>query len=109
VTQANCKIAKYFESRGRYDEAEALSKQVIEDSEKNFGTNHPDTLRSVNVFANIYLSQGRYDEAEVLHVRALEGRKKFLGNNDTYTLKSASNPASVRSSQGRYDGFLHER
>jgi tetratricopeptide (TPR) repeat protein len=95
VTQANVWLTRYFESRGRYDEAEALCKRVLEGMEKHLGNEHPDTLISMNNLANVYRSQGRYDEAEEHHKGALKGRKKHLGNDHPVTLSSMNNLASV--------------
>jgi tetratricopeptide (TPR) repeat protein len=59
VARANVQIARYFESRGRYDEADELYKRALEGMEKLLGNDHPDTLSSRNNLAIIYWLQGR--------------------------------------------------
>jgi tetratricopeptide (TPR) repeat protein len=104
VSQANVQIARYFESRGRYGEAEELCEQALEELQKHLGNDHSRTLWStMNSLANIYWSQGRYDEAEELYKRALEAREKHLGSDHSDTLVSMSNLALVYWSRGRFD------
>jgi tetratricopeptide (TPR) repeat protein len=102
LTQAIIKIAKYFQKRGRYDEAEALSMEVFEEMEKHRGADHPNTFSSMNDLASVFQLQGRYGEAEAMHKRAVEGLEKHLGTNHLETLLSVNNLACVYEAQGRY-------
>jgi tetratricopeptide (TPR) repeat protein len=104
VIRVNSQIAKYLSSRGRYDEAETMYKEVLEASEKQLGTDHPDTLTAMNNLARAYASQGRYDDAESLHKQALDGREKRLGAAHPDKLRSMNDLALVYSSRGRHDG-----
>ena len=52
------------------------------------GTDHPDTLRSVNNLGVLLQKQGKLEEAEVLSRRVLEGCERVLGvehRNTVYT------------------------
>jgi tetratricopeptide (TPR) repeat protein len=111
LIKANAAIAKYLKKRGRYSEAEVLSKEVLKSYETEFGCEHPGTFMSINNLALVYKSQGRYGDAEELHKKALAGREKYLGADHLDTLQSVNNLALVYESLGRYDDAeaLHKR
>ena len=54
-------------------EAEPLEKQVLADTERILGRDHPDTIARINNLARLYDTQGRYDRAEPLFKQALDG------------------------------------
>ena len=60
-----------------------------------FGSQHPDTLRSINNLALFYKSQGRYGEAEPLYQQALVESEQVLGLEHPYTLRSVNNLAGL--------------
>jgi CHAT domain-containing protein/tetratricopeptide (TPR) repeat protein len=66
------------------------------------GTEHPDTLQSVNNLAALYQTQGRYAEAEPLFRRTLSVLERVFGAEHPNTLQSANNLAGLCVSQGRY-------
>jgi len=103
LSQANVRIARYMEYRGRYDEAVALLRRALSGYEKDLGEDHPDTLLSMDRLGCVYWRQGRYDDAVILHQRALAGREKNLGADHLDTLTSVTDLAHVYKSQGRYD------
>ena len=72
-------FASYYQSSGRYDDAEKLYKRALAGREEQLGPDHPDTLRTVQNLANVYSDKGRYDDAEELYKRALAGREEKLG------------------------------
>src|SRR5438876_1000052 len=99
---ANCRIAGYLWSRGRYNDAEALLKQVLSSQEKQLGTEHVSTLTTKHNLAVVYYSQGRYSDAELLYKQVLLSQEKQLGPEHVSTLTTKNNLAGVYESQGRY-------
>ncbi|KIM89575.1 hypothetical protein PILCRDRAFT_1920 [Piloderma croceum F 1598] len=95
-------ISQYLWSRGRYSEAETLSRRALAGTEILLGPQHLGTLRAVHQLAIVYDSQGRYKEAETLYGRVLKGRQKLLGSKHMDTLGTVHNLASTYQSQGRY-------
>ena len=59
------------------------------------GPDHPDTLRSVNNLALLYIDERRYVEAEPLSKRLLEARERVLGKDHPDTLTSVNNLAGL--------------
>jgi tetratricopeptide (TPR) repeat protein len=62
--------------------------EILETQKRVLGTEHPDTLNSMNLVANEYLSQGKFTEAATLHAQLLEVRKRVLGPEHRDTLES---------------------
>jgi tetratricopeptide (TPR) repeat protein len=87
---------------GDYIDAEALHREVLKVKEKTRGSDHLETLHSVNNLANDVEVQGRHSEAEELHWRALEGREARLGQDHPDTLDSVNNLAIALYEQGRH-------
>jgi CHAT domain-containing protein len=56
-------LGKFFESQGRYSDAEPLFKRSLAIYEKALGPNHPDAASSMNNLARIYYRWGRYADA----------------------------------------------
>ncbi|KAF7986455.1 hypothetical protein HWV62_31227 [Athelia sp. TMB] len=98
-------IGIYFQSRGRYDEAELLLNRVLLQRENSarLGEEHLDTLTTVDTLADVYSDHGKYDKAEELYERALAGRKKQLGENHPDTLTTLNKLAYLRYLQGKDD------
>ena len=76
-------------------------KRALEARERVLGSEHPDTLVSVNDLAVLYQTEKRYAEAEPLFKRALEARERVLGAENPTTLQSVSNLASLYDAEGR--------
>jgi tetratricopeptide (TPR) repeat protein len=90
-------------AQGKYDEAERLHRRALEGREREFGAQHPDTLRGVSNMAVVLQYQGEYDKAEELNRRVLEGWEKDLGAEHPDTLISVSNLALVLRYRGKYE------
>jgi len=56
----------YYESQGRYEEAEPLYRDALAMGQRLLGEAHPAVANSLNNLAGLYESQGRYEEAEPL-------------------------------------------
>ncbi|KAF7972002.1 hypothetical protein HWV62_19285 [Athelia sp. TMB] len=98
-------IARYFQKRGRYSEAETLLIRVLAQREAVYGlgVDHLDTLTTVHYLARLCIDQGQYDQADAFYARALTGRKKQLGIDHLDTLMTMHDLALLRFRQGQYD------
>src|SRR5262249_51895947 len=65
--------------RVRYVEAELLLRRALTGRESILGSEHPDTIQSMNSLAALYQTLGRYEEAQLLLQRVLEIRERVLG------------------------------
>ncbi|KAL4985444.1 hypothetical protein BDW68DRAFT_144681 [Aspergillus falconensis] len=102
-TNLSRRIADCLASDGRFHEAEALYKELLEISKAALGAEHPDTLASMANLASTYRNQGRWNEAEKLEVEVLEISKAVLGAEHPDTLTSMANLASTYREQGRWN------
>ena len=75
---------------------------MIEISQRILGTEHPDTLKSMNNLALTYWSQGRQPEAEEMMAQVLKIRKRTLGTEHPDTLASMNN-ISIIQKGGQYN------
>jgi CHAT domain-containing protein/tetratricopeptide (TPR) repeat protein len=98
----NSGMARLIED-GRYEEALPIAALVLGYAESILGTDHPDTLVSVDQLADLYRFLGRHDEAEGLYRRVLASRERMLGTDHLDTLRSLTDLAHVYSSQDRYN------
>jgi TolA-binding protein len=72
----------------KYDEAEPLFRQSIQQREKVLGTEHRDTLDSQYWLAKTLYRQQKYDEVEQLFRQLVQQREKLLGPKHKDTLNS---------------------
>jgi serine/threonine protein kinase/Tfp pilus assembly protein PilF len=79
-------VASAFFAQGRYSEAEALHRQVLEARRRVLGEEHPSTLESMRSLAVVFSGQARHSEAEALHRQALESQQRILGEEHPDTL-----------------------
>jgi tetratricopeptide (TPR) repeat protein len=92
----------YYNSQGRYEEAEPLYLDALAMMKRLLGEAHPDVATSLNNLAGLYESQGRYKEAEPLLLEALTMRKQLLGEAHPAVASSLFNLGALRYNQGRY-------
>ena len=93
----------YFYQRGQFGGAEPLWKRRLAICEQVLGTEHPDTLSTLNNLAGLYYKQGIYEEAEPLIQRALSTRDRVLGPEHLDTLQSVHSLAILYTDQGIYE------
>jgi len=96
-------LGYYFYQRGQYREAEALWKRRLAKCEQVLGSEHPNTLGSLNNLALLYRALGKYEQAEPLYQRALETYEQVLGPEHPNTLSTINNLANLYSDQGKYE------
>jgi tetratricopeptide (TPR) repeat protein len=65
--------------QGKYAEAEAMHRQMLQLKETVLGKDHPDTLRSINNLAESLRQQGKYAEAEAMNRQTLQRQRRCLG------------------------------
>ena len=95
-------VAKCLYSDGRYDQAGALFKEVLEKKSKRLKNDDEEMLDSMGWMASTYQKQGRWIEAENLDVQLMETRKTVLGPRHPSTLTSMSDLACTYRKQGRW-------
>ena len=82
-------FANTLRDQGKYAEAEAEYKQVIEAEENVLGFEHRDTLNACYNLAYQLGQQGKRDQAKALAERAAKSAAEVLGVNDPYTREYA--------------------
>jgi serine/threonine protein kinase len=82
-------LANTLRYQGKYAEAEAEYKQVIQTEEKVLGPEHRDTLNACYNFAYQLALQGKRDQAKALAERAAKSAAKVLDGNDPNTREYA--------------------
>ena len=94
-------IAYAYLSAGRITEAVALLEQVLTNSTRILGQDHPHTLVSRNNLAGAYRKAGRITEAITLYEKVLTDSTRILGQDHPHTLVSRNNLAGAYLSAGR--------
>ena len=94
-------IASAYHAAGRLIEAITLNQQVLPDSIRVLGEDHPNTVTSRNNLAYAYESAGRLTEAITLYEQVLTDRIRILGEDHPNTLTSRNNLAGAYESAGR--------
>ncbi len=95
------RLALFYESQGRYDEAERTYKQTLAIWERT-APSAPAAARAVTDLAHLYHGQGRYSEAEPLYRRALPMAEKAFGPTHRNVDVIRILLASLSEQQGRY-------
>jgi tetratricopeptide (TPR) repeat protein len=86
----------------KYEQAEPLLKQVLEQRKAALGADHVDTLQSYLDLALLYKKQGVYDRAEPLCREAAERASARLGPAHPRTQRYVRELADCYERQGRY-------
>ena len=73
-------------AQGQYGEAEDVERQILQSAERVLGSDHPNTLSSMNNLAQMLQAEGDLAGTERLYRLALEGRKRVLGADHPDTL-----------------------
>jgi serine/threonine-protein kinase len=73
---------------GEYDEARSLLQQAVRQRTRLYGTNHPETLASLNAFALLERDEGHYTTADTLLERVVAGRQALRGTTDSTVVQS---------------------
>ena len=97
------RLARCFETQGKYSQAEPLLKRALAIREQQLGPDHPSTASSLNNLALLYDTQGKYQQAEPLYQRALAIHEQQLGPQHPNTANSLNNLAGLYRAQGKYE------
>ncbi|KZP26554.1 TPR-like protein [Athelia psychrophila] len=100
---ANRSIAKYFISRGRYNEAETLLARTLAHRKRLLGSQDIGTLHDMHSLAGVREALGRYEAAESLYLPLLVAEEKQFGADHLETLVTVSNLAGLYETQGKLD------
>jgi len=97
-----CNLARVYTAQGRYEEAERLFVEALENAE------FPEEFSRWEFFytsrmANMYREQGRYDKAEPIFVKTLETQRLVLGDEHLHTLLSIYGLSRLYTAQDRYE------
>jgi serine/threonine protein kinase len=95
-------MGSVYDSLGLYPRAELLQRQSLEIRKRVLGPEHPETLRSANLLANVMHDEGHYAEAEKLDRETLDIQRRVLGPEHPLTLVAMSNLANHVVLEGRY-------
>ena len=96
-------LAETLRTTGRWEEAEKLEIDVLEQRQRIIGMDHTDTLNAAANLARTYQSRGRWAEAEKLRVDVLEKSRRIRGPEERSTLIAAANLATTYRSLGRWE------
>lgn len=72
-------LGSSFLKHGEYKEAETMHQRALQIREEELGSEHPDTLISLDGLASVFACLGKYDEAEAAYRWAFGTRKRVLG------------------------------
>ncbi|KAI2621788.1 hypothetical protein GGR54DRAFT_599830 [Hypoxylon sp. NC1633] len=100
------KVAWSYSMLGKYNEAEQMFRQTLEELELRepvLGKKHPFILANMNNLAGVLERQGKYEEAEQMHRQTLELMEQVLGKEHPGTLANMSNLAGALVRQGKYE------
>lgn len=89
------RAAYYADEMGNISDMEIMARMSMEVRQKLFGSEHEDTLKSMNMVGLAYHSSGRCIEAKELLVKVLETCKRLFGAEHPSTLGSMNNVAFV--------------
>jgi non-specific serine/threonine protein kinase/serine/threonine-protein kinase len=81
-------LAQRDSRMGHLQEAELLTRYVVEARRRDLGDDHPETLNAVADLARVYMMQDRFGEAETLLSDALFTSRDKLGEDHPQTLKA---------------------
>lgn len=87
---------------GKYSEAAILRREVLRSRENTLGSEHPETLETMESLALVLQKQDHWKEAHQYASLAYEGRKKSLGEIQPDTLSSLSVLGDISYHQGNY-------
>ncbi|MFD7130881.1 FxSxx-COOH system tetratricopeptide repeat protein [Streptomyces sp. NPDC059894] len=98
--------ANMLRRSGRYLEAEAVGRSVLDQLAETRDAADPDLLRAMNGLAGTLVSLGRYDEAHRMFRECVQAYTTSLGPEAPRTLQDRGNLAVVTGLLGRYEESL---
>jgi len=89
--------------RGKFDEAEAVERDILEARRRVLGEEHRDTVTSMSNLAFTLRRRGKLDEAEAMYRDIVEIRRRVLGKNHRDTLSAMGSLAARLQDRGKLD------
>jgi non-specific serine/threonine protein kinase/serine/threonine-protein kinase len=91
-----------YQSLGLYDSAKPLIERSLSLRREALGSDHPDTLESIDGLSLLLQAQGKLKEAEPYAREAMEGHRRVLGDDHPETLTSINNMGLLLQADGKY-------
>lgn len=98
--QARRNVAGVLADRGKHDEAEKLSLQIVADCTKLYGADDFDTAMAGMELGRIYQETGRWPEAEPLLRQAIVVGKQTRGERDQFVITAIHNLGTALKDSG---------
>ena len=95
-------LAEVYKAQGKYSEAEAPLRRVVEIRQKNAGDNSAAAATALNALAAVLNSEGKFPEAEPLFRQAIGVQEKLFGAEDPRLAAPLANLAGLYADQGQY-------
>ena len=101
-----CSIGAVYYAQGKYDDALATWKDVLQVQEKTLGLEHPEPAKTKVHIAIVLRQQGQLQQALDKYHEALPVLEKTLGRNHLEPAKTRVNIANVYQQMGEYEKAL---
>jgi len=95
-------IGELLFHQGQYSNAATVLRTVVEFRTRALGSEHPDTLKSRNIFSLALMREGKYAEAEAQYREVIKLQGRILGPEHSDTLSSRHGLTAVLFAQGKY-------
>ncbi len=96
--------AVLLQLQGKYEQAEACVREVLERRRRVQGDDHAETLNSNDTLAQLLQARGKVDEAVEIFRTTLERSRRVLGDDHPDTIRSINNLASALQESGKLPG-----
>jgi serine/threonine protein kinase len=96
-------LGSTYEAIGVYEKSVAELKEALSIQKKILGSDHPDTLNTMNSLAAVFIRLGRFAEAESLLQETVSRQKLVLGAENEETVISMHNLGIVYYYQGKFE------
>jgi len=100
---AKGRIAHLTELNGQWDEAETLWRELLQERERDHGSNHSTTFQTQFGLARLLVKQGKTQEAQSLLEPLVAFHQQRLGTNSGHTMDSQYWLGQVYEQQGRIE------
>jgi tetratricopeptide (TPR) repeat protein len=88
---------------GRWHEAAAMKKEVLEKRQRILGDEHPNMILAINNLASTLGDQGKFEEAALMFKEVLEKTQRILGDEHPSTILAMHNLAITLGNQGKFE------
>ena len=96
-------LTKVLIGQEKWDNAQILETQNLQQLSETLGERHPDTLSTRSSLAFIFAKQEKWKEAELMQTQAVTASLSELGLDASVTLTSMNNLAAIFRGQGKLE------